>query len=84
MQEALEKAERAAKKPHFDSAQEARRREQENERIKEEGRKLREEKLEAVRKQEVEEVQEEHSRREEEEVPPLGELLSSYSSKSLL
>lgn len=76
MQEALDIAERAAKKPHNDAVQEARRREQENERVKEAGRKMREERLEAMRRQEAEETQDEHPRGEEEEVPPLGELLT--------
>lgn len=72
MQDALEEAERAAKKQHVDGVPEARRREQENERIKDAGRKLREERMEAMRKQEELEVQEHDNVEEEDEVPPLG------------
>ena len=77
MQEALEQAERAAKKQHVDRAEDARRREQENERIKEAGRKLREERMAAMRHKE-EDLHADDAQEEEDEVPPLGKCTILY------
>ena len=78
MQEALEQAERAAKKQHVGRAEEARRREQENERIKEAGRKLREERMAAVRHKEEKDLHVDDTQEEEDEVPPLGKCSILY------
>ncbi|KAH8107320.1 DnaJ domain-containing protein [Phellopilus nigrolimitatus] len=80
-QEELER-ERAFKKQGLEKAKEAREREQENERIKEAGRKLREEKEEEVLKKKAEKnakiVDDEE---DEDEVPPLGQLDTTMKLK---
>lgn len=78
MQEALEQAERAAKKQHVDHAEEARRREQENERIKQAGRKLREERMAAMRDKEEEDLHADAAQEGDDEVPPLGKCTILY------
>ncbi|KAH8106546.1 DnaJ-domain-containing protein [Phellopilus nigrolimitatus] len=74
--------ERAFKKQGLEKAKEAREREQENERIKEAGRKLREEKEEEVLKKKAEKnakiVDDEE---DEDEVPPLGQLDTTMKLK---
>ncbi|THH03705.1 hypothetical protein EW145_g6074 [Phellinidium pouzarii] len=70
LQEELEERERAFKKQKVDKAKEEQVRVQENERIKEAGRKLREEKEEALKKQIEAEALHTEEQEDEDEVPP--------------
>ena len=81
MQTELEEAERlASKRQKTDKAKKERDQAQENERIKEQGRRLREQRMEEVRKQlEREEAATESSPEDEDEVPSLGASLRRYT-----
>ncbi|KAH8108794.1 DnaJ-domain-containing protein [Phellopilus nigrolimitatus] len=82
LQEELEERERALKKQKLGKAKEAREREQENERIKEAGRKLREEKgEEALKKQAESNAKIADEEEEEDDVPPLGQLDTTIKLK---
>ncbi|OCB88543.1 DnaJ-domain-containing protein [Sanghuangporus baumii] len=83
MQTELEEAERtASKRQKMDKAKEERERAQEIERIKEQGRKMREEKMDALRKQtEAEEKTYESSPEDEDDVPSLGHLDTTVKVK---
>ncbi|KAI5118484.1 hypothetical protein M0805_003516 [Coniferiporia weirii] len=84
LQEELEERERAFKKQKLDKAKEARERENENERIKVAGRKLREEKEEALKKQSEAAAVAEEQEDEVDEVPPLGQLDTAVKLKYTL
>lgn len=75
LQEELEERERAFKKQKLDKTTEDRRREMENERIKEQGRRLREEKEAALNKRSDEDTTSEVAN-EEPDIPTLGKRLS--------
>lgn len=83
LQDELEERERAFKKQKMDKASDERARAQENERIMEQGRKMREERIEAVRKQADQDAKTATvgTSEDEDEVPPLGNLDTTVKVK---